>query len=107
MSRHCSLFCGLVIHFKCKQPDPFLLPSILHPLTEFKVHRSSDASFLQEETSWQNEELPFFAAGGQMLYIFDSQVRTSQQKVFLLMRCRIHHERMFEFIESLQKQKLF
>ena len=59
LSRHCSLFCGLVIHFKCKQPDPFLLPSILHPLTEFKVHRSSDASFLQEETSWQNKELPF------------------------------------------------
>ena len=107
LSRHCSLFCGLVIHFKRKQPDSFLLHSILHPLTVFKVHRSSDASFLQEETSWQNEELPFLLQVAKCFTYLTFKYEQHNKKVLLLIRCRTHHERMFELIKSLQKQNLF
>ena len=108
LSRHCSLFCGLVIHFKRKQPDSFLLHSILHPLTVFKVHRSSDASFYKKKPDGKMKNYLFCPRWPNVLHIWlSSSNNVHNKKVSLLIRCRTHHERMFEFIKSLQKQNLF
>ena len=107
LSRHCSLFCGLVIHFKCKQPDSFLLCSHCTSIDSIQSSSIIRCFFFTRRNLMAKWRTTFFAAGGQMFYIFDFQVRTTQQKVLLLIRCRTHHERMFELIKSLQKQNLF